>query len=213
MRAIVVPKYIRYVDSETLQHKWKRKRIVSIVYERTLDHIARYIGTNPNGTPTTDIRVAHAFLPPDLFIGRGNAAQQKGQASFEIGTDAPPHIPTIDTIYTSRRYTIALVGTEPRSWCGDAFHLTLTPKGDPLRDNLRDLWIDRTTFRICEAKAVRKVRIGSPVDALMTIRLRRDGYVSSYLTTATGRMFGFPYTLSETDHMTRPTALSVSPTF
>lgn len=48
-------------------------------------------------------------------------------------------------------YDIRLVGTDPLTKGGSAYHLSLRPLSDPQKHNLRELWINTSTFDIMRA--------------------------------------------------------------
>lgn len=209
MKSISVPPYVTYSETENFTHKTKIKRFVLRVTERTSDHKARYVGTNPDGSQTSDVAIRVAFLPPDAFLQYVQPIIADKNA-FTIGVDDAA-IRTIARVHSASNYEVTLRGQESVDWCPSAYHLALAPKSDPLRYNIRDLWIDQKSYQICQADVVRMVSIGSRIPATMRIKVRQDGYISEYSTTATGRMFGFPYTLTDDVLMTDPIASRMAP--
>ena len=209
MDAVVPARFIRYTDTEVITHAPKIRRIVSVVTERTFDHMTRVVGTNPDGSLTSDVYFGKSFLPADSFLRRGAIVQSDPSgSSFDVGTEP---LPTIAEVH-STNYTIAFVGDETTNGCVGARHIELTPNSSPIKFNLRELWIDASTHRICQADVERTISVGSRVNAIMRITLWPDGYVSSASTVATGKMLGFPYSITYTDTMTDPVSVSPVPT-
>jgi hypothetical protein len=96
--------------------------------------------------------MAHEFVGPFGWSLRGPA---HARTSSGMSPDVESGLKVIATVAAVARppYTISLAGLEAVD--GHAtYHLKLTPDDEPDKHNLRDLWVDRTTFDLRKAHFV-----------------------------------------------------------
>jgi hypothetical protein len=87
-------------------------------------------------------------------------------------------------------YDASTVATEHLPSCPSAIHMKLVPREAPLTYNLRELWVDAATFKICRAVAVFTGHVNlTKVLASITLDLDANGYISHYATSVTGHSF------------------------
>lgn len=193
MHAIRPPAFLRY-DTRVK---------TTIPHDVVLQHLKHVERTADRTIVTHDVdekidRRAKAFeIGPDLFLG--HAAETKPTASTDTlssGLDENPSGDKLKTIgavtVTYVHYTVQTVASEDLPDCARAIHLKLEPTADPLRYNLRDLWVDSTTSRICKAVAVwngylnmviQRKRVIAPI----TLELDRSGFITHWSTAISAR--------------------------
>ncbi len=133
-------------------------------------------------------------VAPDLFLGHASAtAPESGPNVFSVGleTGTAKSLSTIATVENRSHYKVTLSGREVLSGCGQAIHLKLEPLTAPMAYNLRDLWIDPATSRICKARAVwwsiLDIMYPQKVVATVTLDLNADGLIEHYATSVSAR--------------------------
>ncbi len=93
--------------------------------------------------------IGPSYFGPDTWLVR------KGFHSPANATLTPDlsDLKTIASIIVVGRpsYDIRLVGIEPLTNEGSAYHLILRPRFDPVRHNLRELWVNTVTYNIARA--------------------------------------------------------------
>lgn len=74
-------------------------------------------------------------------------AQYNDPASSAVSSLQQKYPPTIANVFSAAMYRISLVGLDQ---VGDHidYHLSLTPLANPSLHRLRDVWVDRTTYRL-----------------------------------------------------------------
>jgi len=130
---------------------------------------------------------------PDLFLGHADIAKAAPESDpFSAGLDAAGDKPlnTIGTVAaTVPRYKVTLSGIEDLPRCGTAVHLKLEPLRTPEVNNLRDLWIDPKTSRICRAVGAWYGRLNyARAIGLATLYFGTDGLIHGYSMLATAHI-------------------------
>jgi len=204
MHAIRPPSFVRFNTrvKTTIPHD---------VVVQHLEHVER---TADRTVVTHDVdekidRRAKAFeIAPDLFLG--HAVETKTAArtdTLSSGLDDTPSgekLKTIGAVTVSYvHYHVQTVASEDLPDCARAIHLKLEPIADPLRYNLRDLWVDSATSRICKAVAVwngyiniiiQRKRVVAPI----TLELDRSGFITHWSTAISARfLIGAPISIEQ----------------
>jgi hypothetical protein len=130
--------------------------------ERTRVYRHRYaIRTSDNlensSEPSSNNRLSGALIAP-AFIGpfawslRAPIGAMDNQPAQDMRPDVESGLKTIAAVVAvaTPDYDFDLVGTEVLSG-HDVYHIRLTPRRDPDKHNLRDMWIDTQTFDLWEA--------------------------------------------------------------
>jgi len=192
MRAIHDPQFLsfQYEFDQVLGEQ--HQHAMSTIVFRTSDGLAHE--TDASG------KVIDTLFPirPDLFIGdwmSRSAATSHGQETSVLTVDngavsAPgaagsdgKDMTVIGRVTTiAVHYDITRAASDPVPNCPDPVHLRLVPRSEPLRYNIREMWIDANTSRVC--RAVLSWNIGHvgkrifPID--VTVLLNADGFVTSW---------------------------------
>jgi hypothetical protein len=175
--------FLEYRYTITMAHKAKAKTYRYSVLERMSDHYGRFTGVNPDGTLSQDIHLHATLVSPGMFL---DAA-----AEDTSGADG---LKTIGHLVVAP-YVASLAGVESVDGCADAYHLLLTPKGDEERHALRELWVDKTTDRICRAKIHKTVNIIARTPVTIDVRLDDKEFITHWSFSGTGHTVAGPYTL------------------
>jgi D-alanyl-D-alanine carboxypeptidase len=192
MKAIAVPAFVELDYTLHLAHRGRRRAQVWHAIVRSADAQGRYEALNADGSRTRDVKIWPTPVPPALFLARTPRADK----TVTAGVDEVPAsaLPTIGRVQASA-YRISLAGREEANGCPDAYRLALVPKRDPDVFNLRTLWIDASTLRICRANVAWMLWIIVRTPVVVTADVGPDGFVSHWTTTGTGRTPLGPYTL------------------
>lgn len=188
MRSAEAPAFLQFnVETTTTFHR-------SVVVQH-FAHVERTADQNDKFRDV-DATVNRNYSPlevaPDLFLGHSIARTPAPDSSaFSVGLESENAAPlaTIATVAAnSPYYTISTAGVAQLENCGTAIHLKLEPRKDPLRYNLRDLWIDEATSRICRAAAVWRAAVEVPTVATVTLDVNANGYITHFYTLATAHV-------------------------
>jgi hypothetical protein len=188
MRMSEAPAFLRFnLESTTTFHRTVVIQHFAHV-ERTADQSDKSLDV--------DTTINHNFGPldvePDLFLGHSvTRTPAPDSTAFALGVDSQREQPltTIATVAASSPfYKISTAGIETLENCGATIHLVLQPRKDPIRYNLRDLWVDETTSRICRAAAVWRATVEVPTVATVTLDVNADGYITHFHTVATAHI-------------------------
>ena len=125
------------------------------------------------------------LMRPDLLIAHPAPAATPPASAFVLGTDVDPaeKLPTIAVVVARAiRYDVTLIGRGTAPGCAGAYHLGLVPITDPERNNLRELWVDTSTFRVCRAIAIWKAGVadGHIFPVTFTLFFDRNGFISTW---------------------------------
>ncbi len=116
---------------------------------RSSDGAESYSGLPIDPKVLPPVQVGVQFLGPFAFALRPG---QRAQAMAPLQPDVPIVLPVIADVVARAKpnYQVTIAGAE--AIAGHAtYHLHLTPLSDPRRHNLRDLWVDTTTFDLWKA--------------------------------------------------------------
>jgi hypothetical protein len=102
---------------------------------------------DPKVLPPVEVGVQ--FLGPFAFALRPG---QQPQTIAPLQPDVPAALPVIANVVARAKpnYDVTIAGTEIVAG-HSTYHLRLKPQGDQQRHNLRDLWVDATTFDLWKA--------------------------------------------------------------
>ncbi|HEV2260868.1 MAG TPA: hypothetical protein VGR69_01070 [Candidatus Rubrimentiphilum sp.] len=95
--------------------------------------------------------IGESYFAPDIWL------ISHRQATIPAGSsNMTPDLSDLKTIASvvslaQPSYDIRLVGVDPLTQGGTAYHLSLRPRSDPVKHNLRELWIDTSTHNIMRA--------------------------------------------------------------
>jgi len=188
MRTIPRPAYLTFDAEGSQTHKNQVMSYGGPAIERTRDNMYRAV-TRDHG-----IQVGRNAIPPDLFL----KLSPVDDGSFAPVLDAPPtiapggeelHVIGSTTVMTLK-YDVTIAGREDVSECAGAYHLVLVPRLAPSTNNMRDLWVDPTSFRICRANGIfrgslnagGKTIVSKPI--VIRLDVNSDGFVTHYNTIA-----------------------------
>jgi hypothetical protein len=96
-------------------------------------------------------------MRPDVLLSHPAPITSPSPTDFQLGVDVDPgeRLPTIATVVArDARYVVTLIGMSRAPGCAQAYDLKLVPKSHRERDNLRELWVDTSSFRVCKAVAI-----------------------------------------------------------
>lgn len=102
------------------------------------------------GAPVT---IGPSYFAPDLWLIHKRMPVQSNPRTIVPDLSDLREIGTVSVV-AKPSYEITLVGIDPLSDGGAAYHLGLRPLSDPARHNLRALWINSTTGDINRAAIV-----------------------------------------------------------
>jgi hypothetical protein len=104
------------------------------------------------------------LISPEYSFGLNPSLQPEPaiQATPDVAQSALPTIATVSV--TERAYDITLVGTEPLGGFY-AYHLRLTPRREPAKFRLREMWIDAYSYDVLKLK-IQGTFTGPPMNAV-----------------------------------------------
>ncbi|HEV2642486.1 MAG TPA: hypothetical protein VGT98_07255, partial [Candidatus Elarobacter sp.] len=192
MHAMHAPAYVQF-DTRVRTTIREGNELVIVQH---LKHVER---TNDQNVVARDVdepidhRVNPFDIAPDLFFEHAVKAKPASSSdTLSSGLDdlADKSLKTIGVVrVTYVHYKVRTAGTEDLPSCASAIHLQLEPVGDPLIYNLRDLWVEPATSRICKAVAVWRGHIyWKNVIAPITLDLDEHGLITHWITTLRTRL-------------------------
>ena len=123
---------------------------VQEVVERRADRASWNKITGGNLHKIGEVSIGRHYLIPDAFLPYRNESVPVGVLpGLDANDDITPR--TIASVHSKLSYVITLLGDETLENCGVAAHLKLTPRRDPQRYNIRDMWVRPSDFRLCKA--------------------------------------------------------------
>ncbi len=187
MHTIKAPAYIQYdmsvrttlPDAIVVQH-------VKLI-ERTNAHevVAHIVDENIHD------RAKPFQIAADLFLGHADESAPVNPGALGSGLDdlSDKPLKVIGSVSVMQvHYNVSTAGTDDVPNCSSAIHLKLEPLQYPLVYNLRDVWVEPATSRICKAIAVWAGQVNrKKVLARITLNLNRNGFISQYTTSASAR--------------------------
>ncbi len=186
MHAMPAPPYIQF----NTQVRTIIRGGHEIIIIQRLAHVERTSDQNVvarDVDETIDNRAEPFDIAPDLFVDPAVKAKpasnsQTLYSGLDDLTDGP--LKTIGVVrVTYVHYKVRTAGTEDLPHCASSIHLRLEPLGDPWIYNLRELWVDPATSRICKAVAVWHGHINSTkVIAPITLDLDENGFITHFST-------------------------------
>ncbi|HET7813642.1 MAG TPA: hypothetical protein VFL13_04650 [Candidatus Baltobacteraceae bacterium] len=128
--------YVRFAERRLFDSAGRRECVLSLPY-----------------TTDSDTIVGESYFAPDMWLIRhpSKAPSQNGRSGFS------PDLSDLHTIASvvsvpKPSYTITLAGVDAlNNGGGTAYHLKLVPLDEPLRHNLRELWVNAQTFAVDRA--------------------------------------------------------------
>ncbi len=102
-------------------------------------------------TPSEQPTIGESYFAPDMWlVNHRHPAPPAGE------TNMAPDLSDLKTIanvvsVAAPSYEIRLIGTDSMTHGGSAYHLSLRPKSNPRKHNLRELWIDVANHNIMRA--------------------------------------------------------------
>ncbi len=192
MHAIQAPAYLQFDthvtttvrDAVILQHlthveRTRDENDVAYEVDENIDLAERYEAKPFEIAP--DLFLAHAVKP---MPASNSEALPSGLDDL---TEKPLKIIAVVSA-TLVHYNVSTVGTEELTNCASAIHLKLDPLKDPLIYNLRDLWVDPGTSRVCKAVAVWQGHVNrTKVIAPVTLSVDGHGFINHYSTSVRAR--------------------------
>jgi len=121
-------------------HEWDERRIFDSTNRR---ECVLNVPFNPfHRTP----QIGESYFAPDTWL-----IGQRQPAPASDSSNITPDLSDLKTIASvisigKPAYDIRLVAVEALTHGGSAFHLSLHPRSDPMRHNLRELWINTSTY-------------------------------------------------------------------
>lgn len=163
-----------------------------LVIERRADHTSWNAVQGGDSFPLNHVLIGQHYLVPDMFLHSGDISAGSVGAIPQLDQIDDATLKVITTVHALAKphYDVTQMG-EQKLDCGDAIHLTLHPKGDAERYNVRELWIRPSDYVICQARynsknfVVRRDDIANTLD--VTATLNDDGLVTSWK--LTGHVF------------------------
>ncbi len=165
-----VAPYLQYDLSMALTHKSLTKTYAYDVIERMADHTGRFTSLTADGSDSDDVHIWKTLVSPGLFL---NAV---AQALPSAPADGPPTIGRVVSV----PYRATLVGEDGAGDCAQAYHLALRPTSDPDLHQLREIWIEPASMRICRATLEKRVYIISRERVDVTVDLGPGQFVDHY---------------------------------
>jgi len=200
MRSINAPAYLEYrvqihtvhKGGDAVQHFDEFTTV-----EKTADQTGRlYVSGDPKTFPS------FVRIHPDLFLGHPPGPVSSQTLTVQTEADPGQKLKTIGVVSAQNQvYDVTNAGTDDLPQCSSAVHLALKPLVDPLRYNLRDVWVNPTTSRICRAVAIWRdpVEFAVPIPTIFTVTLDVDanGFVDHWTTKGVARFLGMPYAMTQ----------------
>jgi hypothetical protein len=201
MRTFRAPAFVEYDDNASFLTNSKAQiRIFHTVYRQRdgMAKVQRLSNGTPDGRPRTYVI---SVAPTIVMKGSADAAPAETPAgSLRV-------IASVDAI--PERYTISFGSADAVSGCQSPFHLLLQPLTDPERNNLRELWIDSTNYRICRAVlSVHMTYYFAHPPGRLLIDVAPNGYVYHSVMTATAHIAFMSTNLTEEDTFSNITPLN-----
>lgn len=105
--------------------------------------------------PSEAVLISDSYFAPDMWlVHKPTVHAPAGQSNFAPDLSDLKTIAQIVSV-AKPSYDIRLAGIDPVSnGGGQAYHLVLRPLDDPIRHNLRELWVSTTTYDIIRAVLV-----------------------------------------------------------
>ena len=186
LAAIPQQSYLSYVMDDTQTHRGSTiAAFTRSVVERRTDRGSwnrEIAGEAPGMGGVGAVSIGRHYLIPDAFIPyRSESAPQGVLPTFDTPEPSQPN--TIATVHSSPSYVVTLVGEEAVGDCGLVAHLKLSPKRDPSRYNVREMWVRRSDMRLCKATFESRTfqkEGGSSYPAIDTVVLDKDGLIASW---------------------------------
>ncbi len=135
----------RFAGGSSDTHDWDERRIFDSTNRR---ECVLNVPFNPSHhTP----QIGESYFAPDTWL-----IGQRQPAPASDSSNIAPDLSDLKTIASvisigKQAYDIRLVAVETLTHGASAFHLSLHPRSDPMRHNLRELWINTSTFDIMRA--------------------------------------------------------------
>ncbi len=198
MSKVTDPAYLRFAVHVRTAHGAKATDAWNVDIERASDRQTRV--RTADAKPGSGAIVTLP-IPPDLFLEHpGPAASPGPDEGLQSGLDAvqrsPRTIASVEAIAV--HYIVTQSGTEDIPGCAGALHLELKPEEDPLRYNLRELWVDPKSFHVCRAVAIwRAPIITHDQDVPVTLDVNPDGFVTRWSLAATARVLFSSYAITQ----------------
>jgi len=187
MRSVTAPAYLQFKLQATTAFSGSIVIQHFVGVERTADRKRKFRDVDA----VIQRNVWPFELAPDLFLGHTGLATPAPSANeFTFGLDETSTKPlsTIATVTSNSRYSVTLDGVEDLQGCGHALHLKLKPLQDPMRYNLRELWVDASDARICKATGVWFATVErKKIVATIALDLNADGLINHYRTSVSAR--------------------------
>jgi hypothetical protein len=198
MRAVHDPAYLRFDLDERFTHAASVVVFAGEELERTQDRGAYLRLTSDPGAKPKHYTLP---IPPDLFLKSGAGAgvpSTDSQLVSGLDNSANP-LKTIASVQAiGIHYAIDSLPDEDIPGCASALHLRLAPSEDPLRYNLRELWINPGTFQICRAIAIWRAPVaGHMQDVSVSLDVDPNGFVEHWQISTTARALLGSYSLQQ----------------
>jgi len=119
--------------------------------------------------PTDRVTIGASYFAPDVWLVRGEKTAAAANANFA------PDLGDLKTIAAVRAvappaYDISLAGVSRAADGHAIYHLTLKPRFDPVKHNLRELWIDAATYNLLRARVLGSYQVkGHPEEPSMAV--------------------------------------------
>jgi len=200
MHSITAPTFLEYDVRIRTLHKGRNvvqhfDQFTNV--EETADRTGRLSVSGDRRTFPSFVRIH-----PDLFLGHVTGSLNARALTIQSEADSGQQLKTIGVVTVQNQvYDVSNAGSEDLPSCRSAVHLVLKPLYDPLRYNLRDVWVNPTTSRICRAVAVWRdpVEFAVQVPTVFSVTLDVDssGFVSHWETTGVAKFIGMPYSMTQ----------------
>jgi hypothetical protein len=144
----------------------------------------------------TTERTGTLALRPDLFLSStvkpAASVASPPPSTFQVGIDVPDSTLHVigGVVAHPTHYRVSDAGTETQGPCANARILDLVPISDPVRYNMRRLWMNEATSQMCMVRAVwngiARYR-GKSLAVDVTLTLDADGRVVRWATDGPAR--------------------------
>lgn len=95
--------------------------------------------------------IGESYFAPDIWlISHRQAVIPSGNSNMSPDLSDLKTIASVVSV-AQPSYDIALIGIDPMTHSGSTYHLSLHPRSDPVKHNLRELWINTANFNIMRA--------------------------------------------------------------
>ena len=200
MRSITAPRFLKYGVRIDTSHKGQKVR----------QHFDEFTNVEKTGDRTGklyvsgDRRTFRSFvrIHPDLFLGHESEPVNSQALTLQSDAEENQPLKTIGSVTAQTQvYNVTNAGFEDLPRCKSALHLVVKPLFNPLRYNLRDVWINPPTSRICRAVAVWRdpIEFAVQIATVFTVTLDLDasGFVDHWATSGVARFLGMPYAMAQ----------------